>query len=444
MAISSNRRQPGMQTGDRPIQSGDAAYWSTLRLSLCIFAVAFLVRLGLMVAMHPYDQPLRVEIHHVALSLSDGHGFANPYPTPTGPTALYTPGCPLILAGIYRIFGSGRLAEAVTYVLDMSIASLVFALLPLASSWLGLSRQIGVWAGFLGAAIPVYLLNEYRSITAVSGALCLVCLTLLSAWAWRTRQRPSERLAVMFGAAWGAALLISPNLLFVGIIWLIAASLHFRTSITRFALGSLLITLLILAPWVIRNRIVLGAPILTRSGLGLELWIANNDYSSPTYGGNERSQRLYQPFVNQPEAMQMARRGEASYMHQRLDLAMTWIESHPQRFLSLTGERIFLFWLPVTYRISQSVVLWVLEIGAILGLYVTWSRNRDALWILGTIWLGYPLVYYFVQLDNPYRYPMYWSVLLLAVYGCSWLAHSMNNLEIRSRMTFLLRGLPAK
>jgi len=433
-----------MQTGDRPIQSGDAAYWSTLRLSLCIFAVAFLVRLGLMVAMHPYDQPLRVEIHHVALSLSDGHGFANPYPTPTGPTALYTPGCPLILAGIYRIFGSGRLAEAVTYVLDMSIASLVFALLPLASSWLGLSRQIGVWAGFLGAAIPVYLLNEYRSITAVSGALSLMCLTLLTAWAWSTRQRLSGRLAVLFGAAWGAVLLISPNLLFVGLLWLIGVSVQFRTSIMRFASTSLIVACLILAPWVIRNKIILGSPILTRSGFGLELWIANNDYSSPTYGGNEVSHQLYQPFINQSEAMRIAQEGEALYMHQRMDMAIHWIDSHPHRFLSLTGERIFLFWLPITYRKSQSVGLWILEMGAVLGLCITWARNRRALWILGAIWLGYPLVYYFVQLDNPYRYPMYWSVLLLAVYGCSWLAHSMNNLEIRSRMTSLLRGLPAK
>ena len=56
-------------------------------------------------------------------------------------------------------------------------------------------------------------------------------------------------------------------------------------------------------------------------------------------------------------------------------------------------------------------------LAGVAGLVFAWKRQRAAFWILGSIWLAYPLVYYLVNFTNPYRYPMHWSVLLLAAYG---------------------------
>jgi hypothetical protein len=178
------------------------------------------------------------------------------------------------------------------------------------------------------------------------------------------------------------------------------------------------VTLAVLSPWAIRNEVVLGAPILSRSNFGLELWIANNDVSAASYGDNGESHTRYQPFINPLEADQIRRLGEVTYMRQKMDASETWIEQHPRRFAMLTGNRIFRFWFPITFRPVQTIVVWSLSVAGIVGLAYVWARQRSAFWILGSIWLAYPLVYYLVQLDNPYRYPIYWSVLLLAAFGC--------------------------
>ena len=392
--------------------------WSIIQIGLTVFACSFMVRLSIMLVLRSYDHPLRTEIHHLAYSIANGQGYGNPYPTPTGPTALYSPGCPLILAGIYRLFGIGRIAEVVTYVVDIAAASVVFALLPTLSILLGLPRRVGVAAAFAGALIPVYLLNEYRSTTADFGALCLMGLTLMTALVWRGKQAPSLRLGVVFGLAWGCALLISPNLLLIGLLWLVATALHYRTKALGFSAVVLAVTLAVLSPWAIRNEVVLGAPIFSRSNFGLELWIANNDVSTASYDDNGESHMRYQPFINPVEADKVRRLGEVTYMREKMDSADTWIEQHPRRFVMLTGNRILRFWFLITFRPIQTIIVWGLSVAGIAGLVYLWARQRSAFWILGSIWLAYPLVYYMVQLDNPYRYPIYWSVLLLAAFGC--------------------------
>ena len=389
----------------------------SVRILAAIFLLGVVVRLSVMYATRPFQQPMHVEIQHVALSIVNGHGFGNPYPVATGPTALFTPGCPLILAAIYRVFGTGEIAEAVTYCLNSVMASAAFALMPLLSWLLGFPRRVGIAAAVAGAAFPVYLLNEFRSTQAVAGALWLVTLCILSAWAWKTGKMFSGGTSLAVGAVWGFALLFAPNLLLIGLLWLGIALCYFGAGALKFAAVALTAMLTVLSPWVVRNQLVLGSPILTRSNLGLELWIANNDVSGASYLSNETSHQRYQPFVNLSEAAQLARVGEAAYMHQKMEEAGQWIELHPGRFSSLTTMRVVQFWFPVTYRTSQTLVLRVLTIAGVLGVFFAWRRNRTAFWLVGSIWFAYPLIYYIVQLDNPYRYPMYWSLLLMAVYG---------------------------
>jgi len=389
-----------------------------LRLAMMLFALAFTVRLAIMLVTRPYEQPLRTEIHRLALSMADGKGYGNPWATPTGPTAVYSPGCPFVLAGVYRIFGTGIAAEAATYVLDILAVSLVCALLPLVSVYLGLPKSAGVLAAIGGALIPVYLLNEFRSITAVSGALCMVCLTLMTAYVWKSGRALTGRLGALFGAAWGIALLISPNLLTLGFAWFVIAACVYRRRMIRFTLVFALTAFTIMLPWVLRNAVVLGSPIFLRSNFGLELQVANNDLAGPSYAANSVSFARCHPFVNPEESARVHTLGEAAYMRQKLDQAVEWIQCRPGRFASLTGIRMVGFWLPKTYRFIQTFILCALTLAAAAGLALAWKRHRPALWILGSVWFAYPLVYYFVQLDNPYRYPMYWTVLLLAAYAC--------------------------
>jgi hypothetical protein len=410
-------------------ERGRGRHWSNPQIAAAIFLLAFTIRIGLMLALHPYTQTLRVEIQHLAYSIASGNGYSNPYPTPTGPTALYSPGCPLILAAIYRVFGYGSKGEAVSCLLNIAASSLVFSLLPLLATRLRLTRRIGVLAGLAGALIPVYLLNEFHSTTATMGALCLMALTLMTARVWTDHERLTVRLAVSFGVAWGVALLISPNLLLIGLLWLIAAIVNYRTKALAFSAVTLVLSLAILMPWGIRNQLVLGAPIFSRSNLGLELWIANNDVAAASYGDNDKSHSLYQPFMNSQEAESLAREGEVNYMHQRMAMATAWIKNHPRRFAELTTSRIFHFWFPIAFRPVQTFLIGALSVAGLAGLAFTFARNRAAFYIVGSIWLAFPAIYYLVQLDNPYRYPIYWSILLFAAYGCLCTVDALRGLQ---------------
>jgi len=387
-----------------------------LLLALMIFALAFTVRLAIMLVARPYEQPLRTEIHRLAVSIASGKGYGNPWATPTGPTAVYSPGCPFVLAGVYRVFGNGIAAEGTAYVLNILAVSLICALLPVVSGYLGLPKTAGVLAGTAGALIPVYLLNEFRSITAVSGALCMVFVTLMTAYVWKSGRALTGRLGGLFGAAWGIALLVSPNLLTLCFAWLLIAAYVYRRRMIRFTLTFALAAFTIMLPWALRNAFVRGSPIFLRSNFGLELQIANNDLAGPSYAANSVSFARYHPFVNPEESARVHDLGEAAYMRQKLDQAVEWIQRHPSRFASLTGIQICQFWLPKTYRFFQTVILFALTLAAAAGLALAWKQHRPAFWVLGSVWFAYPLVYYVVQLDNPYRYPMYWTVLLLAAY----------------------------
>ncbi len=327
---------------------------------------------------------------------------------------------------MYRVFGTGTAAEIATYVIDLAAASATYALLPFVCVFLGLPKRAGILAAIVGGVVPVYLLNEFRSTTAVFGSLSLELLCLITACIWNTRRRLSARLGALCGAALGLALLISPNLLTTALAWLAVGAYFYRQGMIRFTAALFAIACAVMLPWAIRNQVVLGSPVFLRSNFGLELQIANNDFAGVSYAENSRSFARYQPFVNSEESEKVRRLGEAGYMRQKLAQALGWIAGHPRRFASLTGTRMFRFWMPQTYRAAQTAVLWTLTLWAFIGLRFTWHRQRPAFWILGSILLAYPAVYYFVQLDNPYRYPMYWSLLLLAAYGSTEAIVSLN------------------
>jgi hypothetical protein len=53
------------------------------------------------------------EMSAVAESLVSGHGFASPYFTPTGPTALVPPAYPFLLSGLFWLIGNHQPAAGV-------------------------------------------------------------------------------------------------------------------------------------------------------------------------------------------------------------------------------------------------------------------------------------------------------------------------------------------
>src|SRR5271155_2053276 len=50
--------------------------------------------------------PFQTETGHIAYSVAAGKGFSSPYERDSGPTAMLPPVYPMLVAGLFKIFGS--------------------------------------------------------------------------------------------------------------------------------------------------------------------------------------------------------------------------------------------------------------------------------------------------------------------------------------------------
>jgi hypothetical protein len=118
---------------------------------------------------------------------------------------------------------------------------------------------------------------------------------------------------------------------------------------------------LALAPWVARNTIVFGRPVLVRSSLGLRFWVGNNPMASGTWTDQEilddperQPRRVGALLVagqattfnfkardTLPEETRAALTctNEAERDHALLAAGLRWVGDHPDRFLALTARR---------------------------------------------------------------------------------------------------------
>ena len=109
----------------------------------------------------------------------------------------------------------------------------------------------------------------------------------------------------------------------------------------------------------------------------------------------------------------MTSMGEGAYYHERMSEAKAWISGHPRRFIELSVERAFRFWVPASARWYQSAWFALATFGALGGIAAIWRRDRYHAVLMAIIPLSYSGIYSFVQADIRYSYPMLWLYVLL-------------------------------
>src|ERR1700761_5845653 len=65
------------------------------------------------------------EMGFLAKSLLAGHGLSSPFGVPTGPTAFIAPAYPILVAGIFKVFGVDSVASALVILLAQTTAALI-------------------------------------------------------------------------------------------------------------------------------------------------------------------------------------------------------------------------------------------------------------------------------------------------------------------------------
>jgi len=356
-------------------------------------------------------------MENIARSLALHGTFADPYLLPTGPTAHTAPGYPILLGLIFLLFGSGAAGETMSRIASAIVSSVQYALLPRVSTTLGLPRFTGAVAGLLAAVAPYkgYVEGSRDSVDQPYVALALILLFLYTLKAWTVTASPSGTVSPLArGFWWGLASLFSPIL---GLVFAAVIGYEFFGMRRSAGLAPLLAAFAaIQAPWAIRNWVELHAFVPTRSNFGLELRISNRPESFALMEDNvsQGVMSRFHPGINEDEARKVAEEGEMAYTRSQMADARAEIRRDPARFLHLTGERFWRFWLAPSRRFKTTAASTAITLLGLIGLsLLPASAGTRLTWL---ILLTYPLIYYFIQVDARYTYPLGWIFLTPALH----------------------------
>jgi len=243
--------------------------WATL-------LAAMLVRVGLVLALKTYGGDAGAYEHaDIAANVVEGRGFVfafyNDGPLPTSHQA---PVIPLLLGACFKIFGVGAPAA-------LLMMQLLNALLGVVTTWgiMRIARHLygDAAAVIAGVAVALYppLVYMATRVQAVNWAVCFfvvfvaVLLTLTGGRRW-----------VLAGFAAGLGVLGEPLLL--GPLAVVTAVLLLQRQPVRGVALMLAVAALVLLPWMTRNVLVHGRPVLIKSTFWYVFWQGNHLGASGT------------------------------------------------------------------------------------------------------------------------------------------------------------------
>jgi hypothetical protein len=356
--------------------------------------------------------------------LLNEHLFAYPFmPLDTGPSALLAPAWPVFLALVMKSFGGGNAGDvyAIRWAAVLIIA-LTTALFPVFSRRLGMGELNGI----IGASIWIFAKPMMMPWYEFYGAILLaVACYVYRGYLEQPAQR-AGRLAWILGCLMGFLMLTIPTvapILAAGLAWEI-----WRRKIAFFKkslLPLILLPALIVTPWTVRNYLVFHSLVPVRDDFGLVLWEANNDCAQFSAHLNWTSvcpEQHRHPNVNLEEARRVLELGEPKYFELRRQEALHWIGDHPARFLKLTAMRFVFFWMPSESgtilnvghgRHFERVVIYLMTLLSGAGLLILYQKDARSAAICMSCLTLYPLVYYILQFEDRYRYPIMWVTFLL-------------------------------
>jgi hypothetical protein len=372
------------------------------------------------------------EAVNIARALAAGEGYANPYAGyPTGPTAHLPPLFPLWLAGLFRLFGPTWKAEALASSFCVTAHVLHTLLLIPIGALLVRSRRAGAWAALIAVVTPPLLvLPQWDAIYAGAG-LMLFCL---ASHRWMAARGLGAGSAARCGAFAGALALLNAMTPLVTGLWLFWHLGRMAVSVpakAKFLAWTAAFAGVMVAPWIVRNWLVLGAPVPLRSNFGLELALSNNPWAGPSQLENWRRPevRRLHPTLSAEARDEVRREGEIAYNRRKLAEALEWIGQNKAAFRKLTIARLVQFWWPVDemsdFHISTVRLVTVLGLA---GMIVMIVRREPAAWFLIGASLLFSLPNYLIHVTTRLRFPIMWISLLGGGYFLEWAARRLMRL----------------
>jgi hypothetical protein len=452
---------------------------TSFRAPKAIFWTAFLLRLAVILVGHTYK--IRVDGDHfnfgfeagrIARSLVTGHGYANPFNGPSGPTAWLPPLYPLLIALAFKLFGlyskgAAFFILATNSLFSALIAPAIYEIAARCFDANGIARRaskhvapVALWSAWLWAVYPAFLQYAIHWIWEMSLTTCLFTWTLVLALRLRhigervqssgpraktalhesdSASSPSEPWALnpgtwlVLGLLWGLIALSNTSLILVlpaTIVWILWPALRQLPKLQRTdaallkrGIAGTLLTIAFFAatltPWIIRNERALHAFIPTRDNFGVELWQSSLFYHDAFEWG-----QAVPLDTRDPDYKLYASMGEVAYSHLRGEQAKANLRAHPGTFLRLTAKRIEFFWIGVPHPTEKHpsneffrlLNYCFLSVSGLLGLAFALKRRVPAAWLFASVFALVPVAYYVVTVQARFRHPIEPLIAILTVY----------------------------
>lgn len=356
--------------------------------------------------------PFENEVGNIAASLAQGNGFCCVFRQPTGPTAWVAPVYPLIVAAIFKMFGTFTLASFyVTVVLNSAFSSL--ACVPLYAA----ARRVGglpcaVLAAWLWAVFPAGIIIPFAWVWDTSLSAFLAALLL-----WLTLRLPDSPRPLTFagyGLIWSFALQTNPSLgavlpFLLG--WALFRSTVPSTFKLKLAAASLAAIFLCCMPWTIRNYTQFYRVIPIRSNFAFEFWSGNNEIFDPNSHAVNRITRYEQSHL-------YATMGETAFFDDKWQKASSFVRSNPGLYARLCGRRIVATWFGsespwddfrrTDSSLARLLLVWnALALPLMLvGLVRLFLQRSPYLFPLASFPLVFPLAFYVAHTSLRHRHPI--------------------------------------
>src|SRR6266571_2488194 len=158
--------------------------WTRVRTSFFwITVVAFALRLGFILIAHTYrfkpDQnnfSFGYEMGRIGRAIAIGRGFADPFDSPTGPTAWEPPLYPYLIAGVFKLTGIYTSASALILLSLNSIFSALTCIPIFLIARRCFSEKVAVWTAWMWALLPSVMFWCTRWVWETSLAALLLAL----------------------------------------------------------------------------------------------------------------------------------------------------------------------------------------------------------------------------------------------------------------------------
>jgi Dolichyl-phosphate-mannose-protein mannosyltransferase len=366
--------------------------------------------------------PFAQETGSIAYALATGKGFSSPFRGETGPTAWLTPVYPLLVAGIFRVFGAFTASSffAVVFLNALFSSATCVPIFHVGRRIGGLGVACG--AAWLWALFPNAVMMPFEWVWDTCLAALLGATLLWATLKLADSPQPTRNWCA-YGLLWGFTLMTNPSLglLFpILLLWVVYhAGREAKLPVLRPVLAAV-IAISCCVPWTVRNYVVFHRLVPLRSNFPLELYIGNNN--------NYATRQFVWPprITKERELLRYFRVGETAFMDEEKRKAMEFIRAHPRIVLELTAKRFVAFWTGLADPLQNflSTDSWLVRfllvsnslaaVGALLGIAVLVRRRSPYLLPAAAYPVVFPWLYYITHPNLRYRHPVDPVNLLLA------------------------------